>query len=70
MLLEQVIEQSNKKPEYDWEGYYAWLFSQDAEREITGVKVWQCKKCLTTNLLYLPAKYGKCRCCSLIHLPE
>jgi hypothetical protein len=25
---------------------------------------------LTVNILYLPARYGKCRSCSLIHLPS
>ena len=70
MLLERLIEKANQKPEYDWEAYYAWLFSEDAGREITGYSFWECKKCLTVNMIYLPARYGKCRCCSLIHLPS
>ena len=68
MLLEDLIEQSQKKPQYDWEGYYTWLFSQEAGREVTAVTFWECKKCLTVNVLYLPARYGKCRCCGLIHM--
>jgi hypothetical protein len=69
MLLEELIEKANKKPEYDWEGYYSWYFTQEAGREVTGVNFWECKSCLTINLLYLPARYGKCRGCGLIHLP-
>jgi hypothetical protein len=69
MLLEQVIEKAIEEPEYDWESYYNWLFSEDAGRRISGFAFWECKKCLAVNLLYLPARYGKCRSCSLIHLP-
>jgi hypothetical protein len=69
MLLEQLVENAKKEPEYDWESYYAWRLSQLAGREVTASSYWLCKKCLTTNLLLLPARYGKCRCCELIHLP-
>jgi hypothetical protein len=69
MLLEKVIDRAHKEPEFDWESYYAWLFSRDAGRPVTGVTFWECRKCLTINLLYLPARYGKCRCCSLLHIP-
>jgi len=70
MLLERLIESAGKKSEFDWDSYYTWLFSQDAGREVTDFVFWECKSCLTVNLLYLPARYGKCRCCSLIHLPS
>lgn len=70
MLLDKVIEQAEQEPEFDWESYYGWFFSADAGREVTGFTFWQCKKCLTVNILYLPARYGKCRSCSLIHLPS
>lgn len=69
MLLEQVIAKADRKPEFDWDGYYQWLFSEDAGHEVIGFTFWECKKCLTINLLYQPARYGKCRCCSLIHMP-
>ena len=69
MLLEQVMERANQKPEYDWETYYKWLFSQQAGHEVDDYTFWECKKCLTVNLLTLPARYGKCRCCELIYLP-
>jgi len=69
MLLEQLVERESRKPEYDWEAYYAWFFSELAGREVAGFKYWQCQKCLTINLIYLPARYGKCRLCTLIHLP-
>ncbi|BCG46062.1 hypothetical protein GEOBRER4_n0843 [Citrifermentans bremense] len=68
MLLEDLIEKSTQKPEYDWDGYYKWLFSEDAGQKVAGYTFWECKKCLTINLLYLPARYGKCRNCSLIHM--
>lgn len=69
MLLEQLVEKAAQSPEYDWNAYYSWLFSQLAGREVTDFKFWQCQKCLTVNIIYLPAQYGKCRCCDLIHLP-
>ncbi|HBA88883.1 MAG TPA: hypothetical protein DCZ75_13145 [Geobacter sp.] len=69
MLLEQLIEKANQEPEFDWDAYYNWLFTQDAGRELEGFTFWGCKSCLTINMLYLPARYGKCRCCSLIYLP-
>jgi hypothetical protein len=69
MLLEQLVEKAHQEPEYDWESYYAWFFSEQAGREVTGVKFWECQNCLTVNQINLPARYGKCRCCSLIHLP-
>lgn len=68
MLLEELIEKANRKPEYDWDAYYQWLFSEDAGHEVDGFAFWECRKCLTINLLYLPARYGKCRCCSLIYI--
>lgn len=70
MLLEQLVEKANQKPEYDWESYYSWYFSREAGREVTGYRVWECRRCLTVNVLYLPARYGKCRCCELLHLPS
>jgi hypothetical protein len=70
MLLEQLVERAGQEPEYDWETYYTWLFSELSGREVTGFTFWECQKCLTINLLYLPARYGKCRCCTLIHLPS
>lgn len=69
MLLERLIEMANRKQEYDWDGYYNWLMREGAGRDIMGFTFWECKKCLTINILYLPAQYGKCRSCSLIHLP-
>ena len=68
MLLEDLIEKGNRKPEYDWDAYYKWLFSEDSGHDVTGYTFWECKKCLTVNLLYLPARYGKCRGCSLIYM--
>jgi len=68
MLLEDLIEKANQTPEYDWDKYYQWLFSEDAGHDVDGFTFWECRKCLTINLLYLPARYGKCRCCSLIYL--
>lgn len=70
MLLEQLIEKANQKPEYDWESYHMWRLSQLAGREVTDCISWLCKSCLTVNLTCLPARYGKCRCCELIHLPS
>ena len=70
MLLERLIEKANQNREYDWQSYYKWLFSEDAGREVTDFAFWECKKCLAVNVLYLPARYGKCRSCSLIHLPS
>lgn len=69
MLLEQLVQKAGQEPEFDWEGYYKWLHSEHAGREVTGVSYWACQKCLTVNVIYLPARYGKCRCCCLIHLP-
>lgn len=69
MLLEQLVEKAGRKPEHDWDAYYDWVVRARAGREIDGYAFWQCQKCLTTNLLLLPARYGKCRCCELIHLP-
>ena len=70
MLLEQVIEKAQKEPEYDWDTYYKWHFSELAGREVTDFAFWVCKKCVTVNITYLPARYGKCRSCELIHLPS
>ncbi|GFO57922.1 hypothetical protein GMST_02470 [Geomonas silvestris] len=69
MLLEQLVEREQRKPEYDWESYYQWFFSAQAGHNVNAYTFWECKKCLTINLLLLPARYGKCRCCELIHLP-
>lgn len=70
MLLEQLIEKANKEPEYDWNSYYLWRFSELSGREVTDCTFWFCKNCLTVNVTYLPSRYGKCRCCHLIHLPS
>ncbi|HJV66640.1 MAG TPA: hypothetical protein VJ550_12955 [Geomonas sp.] len=70
MLLEQLIEKAKQEPEYDWDSYYRWQFSELAGREVTGSTFWVCQKCLTVNITFLPARYGKCRCCDLIHLPN
>jgi hypothetical protein len=70
MLLEQLVEKANEKPQYDWESYYAWLFREEAGHEVAGFQFWECKNCLTVNLTFLPARYGKCRGCELIHLPS
>jgi hypothetical protein len=69
MLLEQLVEKAKQPPEYDWDSYYRWLFSRLAGREVSDFKYWLCNGCLTVNVLYLPARYGKCRSCQLIHLP-
>jgi hypothetical protein len=69
MLLEQLAEKAAQPAEYDWESYYDWLFSELAGREVSDFRFWQCEKCLTTNVIYLPAKYGKCRCCELLYMP-
>jgi hypothetical protein len=69
MLLEQLAQKAAQPPEYDWDSYYSWYFSKLAGREVSDFTFWLCKKCLTVNLLFLPARYGKCRCCQLIHLP-
>lgn len=70
MLLEQLVMKAAQPPEYDWDAYYSWLFSQQAGRDVTDCTFWLCKKCLSVNSVYLPARYGKCRSCGLIHLPE
>ena len=69
MLLEQLVEKAAQPPEYDWDAYYRWLFSQQAGREVTDFRFWLCRHCHTVNVTYLPARYGKCRGCDLIHLP-
>lgn len=69
MLLEQLVQKAAQPPEYDWDAYYRWLFSRMAGREISDFKFWQCQKCLSINVIFLPARYGKCRECELIHLP-
>jgi len=70
MLLEQLVEKAAQPPEYDWDSYYSWLFNGLAGREVSGFNFWLCKKCPTVNIVYLPARYGKCRCCGLLHLPD
>jgi hypothetical protein len=69
MLLEQLVEQSQQPPLYDWDAYYRWYFSGIAGREVTDFRYWLCESCSTVNLLLLPAKYGKCRGCELLYLP-
>ena len=69
MLLEQLVEKAAQPPEYDWDAYYCWLFSGLAGREVTDFKSWQCKNCLSVNIIHLPATYGKCRGCGVIYLP-
>lgn len=68
MLLEQLVEKAAQPPEYDWDSYYQWLFSQLAGHEVTDSKFWLCKKCHSVNVAYLPARHGKCRGCGLIYL--
>jgi hypothetical protein len=70
MLLEQLAANAAQPPEHDWDGYYRWLFSQIAGREVTDFRFWLCKHCYSVNVVYLPARYGKCRGCGLIHLPS
>lgn len=70
MLLEQLVEKAAQPPEYDWDAYYRWLFSQQAGREVTDFRFWLCRHCHTVNVAYLPTRYGKCRGCALIHLPS
>lgn len=70
MLLEQLVEKAAKGPQYDWASYYRWYFSELAGREVADYRVWLCKKCFNVNITYLPARYGKCRSCELIHLPS
>ena len=69
MLLEQLVEKAGQAPEYDWDAYYRWHFSQLAGRDVSDFTFWQCKSCLAVNVLFLPARYGKCRSCELIHIP-
>lgn len=69
MLLEQLVAKADEKPKYDWEEYYRWYFSQATGKEVTECNFWLCSKCNTVNILTLPARYGKCRNCELIHLP-
>ncbi len=69
MLLEQLVEKASQPPEYDWNAYYRWLFGELAGRDASGYEFWQCKGCLSVNIVIPPARYGKCRSCDLIHLP-
>ncbi len=69
MLLEQLVEKAAQPPEYDWDAYYRWQFSRLTGREVTDFRFWQCQNCLSINILFLPARYGKCWSCELIHLP-
>lgn len=68
MLLERLVEQARQPPKYDWQAYYDWFFSRLAGREVTDARFWLCGQCHTVNPLLLPARYGKCRGCGLIHL--
>lgn len=70
MLLEQLVEKSRQPPQYDWDGYYRWLFSRLAGREVAGYGFWQCRQCLTVNVVYFPTSYETCLSCKLIHLPD
>lgn len=70
MLLERLVKKASQPPEYDWDSYYRWLFSGLAGRDVTDSSFWLCRKCLAVNIVHLPARYGKCHCCGLIHLPE
>lgn len=69
MLLEQLAEKAEQTPEYDWNAYYRWLFSELSGREVDGYASWLCPQCCTVNIVYLPARYGTCRGCNLSHLP-
>jgi hypothetical protein len=69
MLLEQLAKKAGQPPEYDWDAYYRWLFSELAGREVNGYGFWQCEQCFTVNVAYLPARYGTCCGCKLTHLP-
>ncbi len=69
MLLEQLVEKAAQPLEYDWDAYYRWLFSQLDGREVTDFRFWLCPNCHAVNVVSLPARYGKCRGCELIHLP-
>lgn len=70
MLLEQLVQKASQPPRYDWDAYYGWLFSQQVGREVSEPSFWLCKKCLTVNSAAPHSRYGKCRSCGLIHLPE
>ena len=69
MLLEQLVEKAAQPPEYDWDAYYRWLFGQTDAGEGTDLRFWLCSHCHTVNVVSVPARYGKCRGCELIHLP-
>jgi len=68
MLLEELIEKGKEVPEYDWEGYYGWLYSELGEDSGAQLQFWVCKHCLSLNVLVLPARYAKCRECHVIHI--
>jgi len=68
MLLEQLVEKNRQPPQYDWDAYYRWFFSSLVGREVSGWEFWLCSQCLTVNIVYLPARYDKCRSCNLIYL--
>ena len=68
MLLEQILKKAEDDAEYDWDAYYRWLYSQLTGREVVDMKFWICRSCLTVNVFYLPARYGKCRDCQLIYM--
>ncbi|HTG82148.1 MAG TPA: hypothetical protein VL949_09415 [Geobacteraceae bacterium] len=69
MLLEQLVEKAAQPPEYDWDAYYRWLFSQSDGGEATHFRFWLCPHCHTVNVVSVPARYGKCRGCDVIQLP-
>lgn len=70
MLLEQLVEKAAKPPEYDWDAYYKWFFDTLNGRDVDGYVTWMCKECMTVNIVFLPARYGKCRGCALIYMPS
>jgi len=70
MLLEQLVKKAAQPAKYDWESYYRWFFCNLTDQEVTDFRVWLCEECQTVNILFLPARYGKCRGCQMIYLPS
>ena len=68
MLLERLVGKSSEEPEYNWAGYYEWLYGELTGREGAELQFWICRKCLTVNVVTQPVRYGKCRECNLIHM--
>ena len=69
MLLEQLVEQSERPPLYDWDSYYCWYYSKLSGKEVTGFKFWLCNKCQAVNIYLFQDHYGKCHSCNLIYMP-